>query len=249
MSNWFRKKSPTILTCVGVVGVVATAISAVHATPKAMELLDEAEKDSDKELDVVDKIRVAGPVYIPTIAIGASTVACICGIHLLDQRQQASIMSAYGMLDAGYKKYRGKLKEIYGKDADKTVQNEMSKDKYRENPPSKPSEGKLLWYEPYRDEFFELSEKEVIDAEYQLNRTFVLRGEVNLNDFYEFLGLDPIDIGDEIGWEITDDGRVFDKTWIDFEHHFIVPNNNEEAEYYRIEIVPPSGVLALDECI
>ena len=82
-----------------------------------------------------------------------------------------------------------------------------------------------------------------------MNRTFVLRGEVNLNDFYEFLGLDPIDIGDEIGWEITDDGRVFDKTWIDFEHHFIVPNDNEEGEYYRIEIVPPSGVLALDECI
>ena len=50
MSNWFRKKSPTILPCVGVVGVVATAISAVHATPKAMELLDEAEKDSDKEI-------------------------------------------------------------------------------------------------------------------------------------------------------------------------------------------------------
>lgn len=239
MDNWFRKKSPTILTCVGVVGVVATAISAIHATPKAIELLDEVEKDSDKALDTIDKIRVAGPVYIPTIAIGASTVACICGIHLLDQRQQASLMSAYGMLDAGYKNYRKKVKELCG-DGDTAVEKEKTNVSVEDSP------GKLLWYEPYRDEFFELSEKEVIDAEYHMNRNFILRGEADLNDFYEFLGLTPTDIGSEVGWEITDDGRVFENPWIDFEHHLIIPEDGK-SEYYRIEIIPPSGVLALDE--
>ena len=38
-----RKASPTILTCIGAVGVVATAVLAVKATPKALRLIEIAE--------------------------------------------------------------------------------------------------------------------------------------------------------------------------------------------------------------
>ena len=34
-----KKASPTILTCIGAVGVVATAVLAVKATPKALEMV------------------------------------------------------------------------------------------------------------------------------------------------------------------------------------------------------------------
>ena len=89
-----------------------------------------------------------------------------------------------------------------------------------------------------------MSEKEVMDAEYHINRNFALRGETNLNEFYEFLGLDPTDAGCEIGWDIYSDEYAFEKLWIDFEHHLVVTEDG--TEYYRIEIVPPSAVVLVE---
>ena len=126
------------------------------------------------------------------------------------------------------------------------MKNNISKDRYLDlDRPIQPSEGKLLWYEPYRDEFFEMTEKEVIDAEYHVNRSFILRGETNLNEFYEFLGLEPTDAGCEIGWNISMDEYPFENTWIDFEHHLVVTDDGNE--YYRIEIIPPSEVALVED--
>ena len=45
-----KKASPTILSCIGAVGVVATAVMAVKATPKALELVKE---DSRKNMTAI----------------------------------------------------------------------------------------------------------------------------------------------------------------------------------------------------
>ena len=39
---FLKRNSSTILTCVGSVGVVATVVTAVKATPKAMALIEDA---------------------------------------------------------------------------------------------------------------------------------------------------------------------------------------------------------------
>ena len=37
--RFLKKASPTILTCIGAAGVVATAVMAAKATPKALKLI------------------------------------------------------------------------------------------------------------------------------------------------------------------------------------------------------------------
>lgn len=239
--RYLRKESPIILSCVGAAGVVATTVLAIHATPKAVELLDEADelkKEQEEELTVVDKVKIVGPVYIPTIVAGVTTVGCILGSNVLSKKQQVSLIGAYSILDSSYKEYRNKVRELCGKDTDILVQDEISKDRFLKQE-IQPIEQRALWYEPYRDEFFEKTEKEVIDAEYHINRDFALRGESNLNEFYEFLGLEPTDTGCEIGWDIyTDDEIGYENMWIDFEHHLV--HMEDGTEYYRIEIIYPS---------
>ena len=44
-SLYVRRNAPTILTCVGGIGVVATSVMAVKATPKALKLIEEAERE------------------------------------------------------------------------------------------------------------------------------------------------------------------------------------------------------------
>ena len=43
--RFLRKNGSTILTCVGGVGVVATTVMAVKATPKAIQLIKAAEEE------------------------------------------------------------------------------------------------------------------------------------------------------------------------------------------------------------
>jgi hypothetical protein len=129
MKNTFLKRnSSTILTTIGAIGVVATAVIAVKDTPKALRILDEAEQEKGEELTVKEKIVTAGPVYIPAIAVGISTIACIFGANTLNKRNQAALMSAYALLDKSYKDYKRKVSDIYGEDADKKIIEEVAKE-------------------------------------------------------------------------------------------------------------------------
>lgn len=102
-----RHASPSILTVLSIAGVIGTTVTAVRATPKALHLI----KDKKKELDVdqlepKEAVQTTWKCYIPSILIGMGTVTCIIGIGCMDKRNQASLMSAYAMLNESYKQYR-----------------------------------------------------------------------------------------------------------------------------------------------
>lgn len=100
---WHRNVS-TVLTCLGSVGLVATTVLSIKATPKALQLIEEAKEEKGEELTKWEKVKVAGPKYIPTVLVGVSTLVCIFGANVLNKRQQASLISAYALLDESYKK-------------------------------------------------------------------------------------------------------------------------------------------------
>ena len=94
---YLKRHSPTILTFVGAAGVVVTVVMSAKATPKAMKLLEEAEKKKGEELDKLETIRAAAPAYIPVAAIGISSLICLFGANVLNQRNQASLTAAYAL--------------------------------------------------------------------------------------------------------------------------------------------------------
>ena len=83
MKEFLRCNSSTILTCIGAVGVVATAVMAVKATPRALECIEEAREEKGEELTKFEVVNVAGPAYIPAVITGAATVACIFGANVI----------------------------------------------------------------------------------------------------------------------------------------------------------------------
>ena len=68
--RFLKRNAPTILTGLGAFGVVATAVTAVRATPKAMQLIECAEEEKGEKLTVLETVQVAGPVYIPSVLTG-----------------------------------------------------------------------------------------------------------------------------------------------------------------------------------
>ena len=129
---FLKRHSSTILTCIGAAGVVATGVLAATATPKALMLLEEAKEEKGEELTKVETVITVAPVYIPAVLTGVSTIACIFGANALNKRSQASLMSAYALLNNSYKEYREKVTEIHGEEAEKNIRHEIVKDKYEE---------------------------------------------------------------------------------------------------------------------
>lgn len=129
-----RSHVSTLLTCIGAIGVIATSVMAVKATPKATKLLEASEKEKGEKLTKMEVVKIAAPAYIPAAVVGASTIACIFGANILTKHSQASLASAYALLDRSYKEYRNKVNALYGEEADDKVITEVTNDYYEEYP-------------------------------------------------------------------------------------------------------------------
>lgn len=227
--KFVKRNSATILTCVGAAGVVATTVTAVKATPKAVLLLEQAKASKGEDLTTVEKVKTAGPVYIPTILLGAGTIACIFGANVLNQRNQASLMSAYALVDGSYKDYRKKVDELYGEEAGDNVRAGIAKDKYEEDPYELEDNNKRLFYDAYSERYFEADPTTVQRAEYEINRTLMLDDAVLLNEWHELLDLEPLEHGDNWGWSSCMNSEMYWQTWIDFHHQTVVMDDGLEC--------------------
>lgn len=229
-----KRSSPTILTCVGAIGVVATSILAVKATPKACQILEneryersyKTDKDSEyyQDLKPLEVVQLTWQCYIPTALVGLSTISCIFGANVLSKRNQASLVSAYTFLNQSYRQYRGAAKTVYGKDADSKIKAQMAKDTYVSadgyslySADMDPESEQVLCYDLFSKRYFTSTMAAVLNAQYHINRNLCLRGDTTVNEFYEFLGIDNIDCGDEIGWSMDElmEGGIM---WLDFDN-------------------------------
>lgn len=213
-----KRAVPTILTVVAAIGCVTSVISAINDTPKAQRLIEQAERARGEPLDKIEKVKVGLPAYIPTIALTVGTISAIFGANVCNKRQQAALVSAYSILDASFKKYRKTAIECYGDDADKQISENVAFNEFQEQRFPKPNKpDTYIFYDEYSNRFFERTMLEVQNAAYHLNRNFAIRGYAELNEWYEFLGLDPTDFGATVGWS---DGmyEFYGYSFIDFDY-------------------------------
>lgn len=229
-----KKAAPYILSGLSVIGVAATAILSAKATAKALEQVEERD-DTWK-------------CYIPTALTAIATCACIISNGVLNRKQQASLISAYTLLAGSYKKYREKTKAIYGEEADRLIINGMAVEQaktgfkiYNQGLVNVTSSGwdheedevKHLFYDTLSERYFESTLSRVYQAELALNRNMSVScgGFVTVNDFYKFLGLEPISGGDEIGWALCDC-----YTFVEFNHYSQkIEDDPGELEVYVID--------------
>lgn len=227
--QFLKRNSSTILTCVGAAGVIATTVTAVKATPKALVLLEKAKEEKGEDLTKLETVKIAGPVYIPSVVLGVSTLACIFGANVLSRRGQASLMSAYALVDSSYKDYKKKVDELYGEEAGSQVRAGIAKDKYEEQPVRTVEEGNRLYFDFYSGRYFEASPTFVKTAEYEFNRKLMLDDCAYLNEWYYLLDLDPLEHGLDFGWSTCANSDMYWQTWVDFHHEKVIMDDGLEC--------------------
>lgn len=236
-----KENGATILTGLGVAGVVSTAVMAARATPKAISLLAEKEmykqENYGESLTRFEKALAMAPAYIPAILMGTATVGCILGANHLNKVRQADLLAAYACLDATFKDYQAKVKDIFGEAGEKKVREELEKERFISEKYGDPSE-KKLFYDEFSNRYFEMSIHELLKAIYDANRMYNYLGELKLNELYEYLGLKKIDIGETLGWNAQKDWECYGFSWIEVRWEQIETPDNLEAFAIRFEIDP-----------
>lgn len=254
MISYVKTNAPTILTFASAAGVVVTSVLTVKATIKAVELVNEAECAKEEPLTKTEIIKVAGPCYIPSVFVGVSTIACIFSANVLNKHQQAALVSAYALVDNSFKDYKNKLKELYGEETHNNIVDSLAVEKAKqidiwsegcfsncnlaiEDGSSEPR----LFYDEYSGRYFESTIERVMNAEYHLNRNYILRGDASLNELYEFLGLEKTDYGDAVGWCCCNE--IY---WIDFNHRKTVFDDGLECYILEMPLGPSANYLEED---
>ena len=229
IERFIRQNESSILAISGAIGMVVSVGLAIRNTAKYKDIIHS--KDN-KKIDTIERLKVAVPLYFPIVLLTGGSLACIIGATVVNAKHQRSMTAAYILLENSFKQYRDKVVELYGSDAPRKVETEIANDKFEEKKPQMKNSENDLFYDEYRDEFFESTLDYVREAMYHVNRNFILRGYSTLNEVYDFLNLSHTEQGDILGWSTDYGWCYYGYSWIDY--YCERRESRDGTEYYAI---------------
>lgn len=253
------KHSPEILVVSGIVGAVTAAVVACKATTKLGDILEDTheqlavirdfssdeercekngytQEDSKKDMVIVyTKAGVAiTKLYAPAVIIGGLSIASILASNNILRKRNVALAAAYATIDKGFKEYRNRVVERFGKEVDHELRHNIKAKKFEvttvddngeektKTETVKVSEGlsdyarwfskdtTLAWNEnhDYNMVFLKCQQR-------YANDKLVATGHLFLNDVYKELGLPTTKAGQIVGWTYDDQNPTGDN-FVDF---------------------------------
>ena len=253
-----KKHSPEILLAAGVVGVVASGVMACKATLKVEEIIDDAkdkidtihevsadptmaekysEEDSKKDLAIVYTQTAVKLIklYGPSVALAGVSLGCMIGSNRILNKRNVALAAAYTAVDKGFKEYRGRVIERFGKELDKELKygikakeiEEVSVDEKGKEVSTKSTVEVMdpNNYSPYSiifddgnagwDPDPELTKYFLIQQQNWANDRLKAKGHLFLNEVYDMLGAKRTKAGAQVGWVYDEKNPVGDN-YVDF---------------------------------
>ena len=250
--GWMRH-GPKILTIAGIITGTAATITACVATTKLAPIMEEhknnmgklnetteqnAEAGSKKRDILNERIRTGVKIvklYAPAAGMYVVSVLEIIGAHNMLTEQKAQLAAAYLALDSGYKTYRQRVIDRYGKDADFELRNDIHDEEIEEtvtdengNTTTSTKTIKVSGAHSEYARYFTNKESSSAEQSMDYNKFFLknqqelanhmlrARGYLFLNEVYhDLLGLKCSPAGQSVGWIYAPDEDEGDN-FIDF---------------------------------
>ena len=253
-----KKYSPEILMAAGVVGVVTSGVMACKATLKVNDVLDDAKKSIDTIHEVLetpemkekyteeDGKKDLALVYVqtgvkltklygPAVVLGVVSIGCMIGSNNILRKRNVALAAAYATIDRGFKEYRGRVIERFGKDLDRELRHNIKAKEIEEvviNEDGSETTAKKTvdvmdpnHYSPYSiifddgntgwDKDPELTKYFLIQQQNYANDRLKTKGHLFLNEVYDMLGAKRTKAGAQVGWVYDEDHPTGDN-FVDF---------------------------------
>lgn len=205
--NAISDKSPEILIGFGLAGMLTSTVLAVKATPKALDILEQ----EDRELSKVDKVKLTWKCYAPAAIGYCASAACIIGANSVNSKRNAVLAGAYKISEAALLDYRDKVTEVLGEEKEKEIRDSIAEDRVRKTERKGEvivaGKGDTLCYDMHSGRYFKSNMDEIKRKLNEINYKLMQDNILSVNDFYDQIGLDPINTGYDFGW-LVDDGLI-----------------------------------------
>lgn len=213
LKNTLTRKAPEILTFVGTAGMFMGAVLAVSATPKACRLIEEKKEEKGEDLTPVEVVKTTWKCYIPSTSVMVLSAVCVCSGNKIHVKRQAALATACSISTKALTDYKEKVKEVVGEKKAKTIQDAVAAEQVKMNPVSNneviiTKNDSYLCYDSASGRYFKSDIETIKRAVNELNRNLMSEMYISLNDYYMMIGLPPIAIGDELGWNVNSNGLV-----------------------------------------
>lgn len=214
LKDTFKKRTPEILTGIGIAGMVTTTVLAVKATPKAIMLLEGRMEELETEkLPVTDVIKTTWKCYIPAAITCGASIACLVGASSVNFKRNAALATAYKLSEAALAEYRDAVVETIGEKKERDIRDKVAEKRVKKNPVTKSDvivtgNGTTLCFDSISGRYFQSSMQKIESAKNKVNERMLCDNYVSLNDLYDELGMECTKIGEDLGWNIFGDGLL-----------------------------------------
>lgn len=201
-----RDNSTTILTALGASGVLTTAYLASRASVKASQTIALEQQRLDLEekshpLEKKEKVQLVWKLYVPTVVSGTTTIACIIFANKLGLKRTAAAYSLLSISERAFVEYKDKVVEQIGEKKEKTVRDEIAKDRMASSPVViVGGQGGVLCYEMHTGRYFMSDIESLRKAVNAINFKTRSENEAYLSDFYYMVGLEDTSYSHSSGW-------------------------------------------------
>ena len=177
IARMVSKNLPTILTGVSALGVFATGYFSAKAAHETIQILG-----SDVPQPANEEPQEAPTNHIPPITSAVLTAGPTATANTISQPRIKGLTAAYTNLNTRFNKFKLAAMGALGTEGYKQIMETDAKNDIKESPiPAE--ENEFIFYDYFSHQDFLAKLEDVIAAQYDLNRMFVLRGYVTLNDY------------------------------------------------------------------
>lgn len=219
-AQYTDKNSPTILTAMGVVGLITTGVLAFKAGSKAKDVIEEHKKDlklvkrNDKEAKrevIKETIKDVAPIIAPPVLLGAATGACIIGANTISSKRIAMLTTAYTFTEKSLKEWKAKTEEVVGSKKVEDIKTAIAKEDLKNPSPMFSGEkiintgkGDIVCRDLYTGKCFYTSTQALDSAILAISSDVVTDMWASIDDFYAELGVTECEINKNFGWNPED---------------------------------------------
>ena len=217
------RKSPEILTGLGIGGMLTAVVLAAKATPTVEKRIRRRKRDLNTDkLSVKDILACSWKPYAPAAVIFLLSAGCqIASLREMNKRN-AALATLYSIAETGFNEYRDTTRTLLGEKKEQEIYSETQAEHVRRLPPTEENlhtgglyecveEGKTLFYFPIRpNRYFYCDLETLRRAANKLNASMSTMAEpyVSLNDFFfeadlPLYSADEGDLGELLGWNLN----------------------------------------------
>lgn len=239
-NRFITKNASGILTGFAIGAGITATVLAVKATPKALELIRDAEEEKlevdDEPLTVAEKVKVAWKPYVPALVASTASIVCAVGACKEGARRNAALAAACKLSETAFSDYKSAVKESVDEKTENSIKEVVTTRQLERNPVSKTKvygteKGNTLCYDSISGRYF-LSDIDVIKRiQSDLNYRLMNEMYISLNEFYYELGLSCTKIGNDLGWN-ANSGKID----ISFSAH--ITDDNEPCVVLDYDYMP-----------